>query len=1559
MPSSNERGGAGSPRSQRYRPAAEFDDATLAQKREYWRTKKREQRAKLSERRGKPISNTLNSNASHTRVVAGPPLLNSDGSYQTEVANASGLPVRGKGDAEHTDTACQNQKERWFQRIKLNKVLPQFPASNPGPDNQPPGAAVNRPVMSAKSNGALLNHASSVPQVRVTTLPSVSAPRQLQGGTRTLNGSSPGGSTQQNLATRGASGPNVLNKNPATVHIQPRLLKANVTTGTNMGTSHFASVLMNRPVERGANATQLVGKKTILGVAFRDKGMSEKTEEERAAKRREQWRIKKREQRAKQAAKVATAREKTPNVVPQKARQFVKVVLERPSTVLNREGQWQCFGRARTPLTTAGRLLKNAKAVAASNAVPRHASVTIKKEASDLPSGLAKITTTTNNVNRQSVQVKVKTPPEVQTTAHTAASASTGHNRAGGDPSRRLGGHVTFSHINRGMVRSRTPRQRFIEIQRTFLGQRNIKARSPSLSTAFIPSRPPREDPFETPEQKAARRREYWRVKKREQRAKLTVEVKAKMKEKDALTRRVKRYQSILQDMRKARAAGCYSLSQPIGSSHASASETIGGFIKEDGTVTIPHMTLKTSEKPEGGESQNASRNVPLGSQMRAHPPPPPLRPAQVKVSCPPLGLSVTKPPRLLSIRPRTDLQTPVKNPTGTHTFVVQPTTQITLSHPQNVLNAFPTVSLMGAKPASCVMQMAVTSSRPIAAPPNPGPELSEEERMAKKREYWRVKKREQRAARAARLKQGLGHGRASITLQRRRNQRPKPVRRIAVTNTKLNIQSPANTSSSTPTKKTTIKQEMISGNDPILKSEQTASVDVKPPPSSLLPTQEAQPESDPALSADSQATTLLAVASMKKLLEESLSNVTESKSQQTDELNKPLPCKTEPQTYITEDGSELEMKPRIPLLSLGDEEEEEKGSTAGDLALGDKCCQANPVTPPSCQANTSPPNPDVKVSPSSRDPHPLNPSCTETSSLCIPPNTLPSREALPHAATCTSGNPQPPFPRRAQRLRDKKAGQHHCCSPDPSEPPKLHHPPLLQEQHTSKQEHGGKQQSPLSVPEQSSSLQKKREYWRLMKRQQRARSKARQREGFKQGDYSRRLALKAAQTPNALMIKNSKPVQKVLQAPLTLRANASPILQPISSPVSGAHASLTAVTNIPTLLVVSPTVANAGQPPDTLQVKPPIVSSPPQQVHVKIGTLQASPSLSPVSLPVGARVAVSPLRERKDGMLILVENKQEAAPGSNSESPHVRKWSLQVQDVANPDIPTLTPPANPLASIKLLPIEPRPSFKLAVTSTPAPVKSPCALNPQSGKTHSPAMSWLPITTMGPPKPMPGESEEETLRRKREYWRVKKKEQRARKAMRDRELSQKRASTNWKTLLPAQDQLETQEQYSSQWINTSEESDFILSTSTETDLDYFTNLDHTAPIEDEADVFFPDDEDNMDDCEISEGVWRHRYLMDHDPLNQLLVCMVCGDLQYSHSVEGVTAHIEEAHPETLGLGVPERRGILEAWDEQVSRRERFFTSQLQQHGAPVEGDSTNLPVETEVMDPDTKATRRQ
>lgn len=73
--------------------------------------------------------------------------------------------------------------------------------------------------------------------------------------------------------------------------------------------------------------------------------------------------------------------------------------------------------------------------------------------------------------------------------------------------------------------------------------------------------------------------------------------------------------------------------------------------------------------------------------------------------------------------------------------------------------------------------------------------------------------------------------------------------------------------------------------------------------------------------------------------------------------------------------------------------------------------------------------------------------------------------------------------------------------------------------------------------------------------------------------------------------------------------------------------------------------------------------------------------------------------------------------------------------------------------------------------------------------------------------------------------------------------------------------------------------------------------------------------------------------MDYDPLNQLLVCMVCGELQYSHSVDGARTHIDEVHPHTLALEPADRQRILDAWDEQLSQRTRFFTSQLQQNAA--------------------------
>lgn len=212
--------------------------------------------------------------------------------------------------------------------------------------------------------------------------------------------------------------------------------------------------------------------------------------------------------------------------------------------------------------------------------------------------------------------------------------------------------------------------------------------------------------------------------------------------------------------------------------------------------------------------------------------------------------------------------------------------------------------------------------------------------------------------------------------------------------------------------------------------------------------------------------------------------------------------------------------------------------------------------------------------------------------------------------------------------------------------------------------------------------------------------------------------------------------------------------------------------------------------------------------------------------------------------------------------------------------------------------------------------------------THTPT-KLASITAMVPPKPIPGESEEDFLRRKREYWRVKKKEQRARKAIRDKGVTPRRAPNNLRPILPAQD---TQTQDCGQWLSSSEESEHIMSNSEDTDPGGFCFSSYTAPVEVDSELLFGDYENgNGEEDPVSAAVWRNRYLMDYDPLNQLLVCMVCGELQYSHNLEGVRAHIDEAHPESLALEPREQQQILEAWDEQVSQRERFFTSQLQQH----------------------------
>lgn len=118
------------------------------------------------------------------------------------------------------------------------------------------------------------------------------------------------------------------------------------------------------------------------------------------------------------------------------------------------------------------------------------------------------------------------------------------------------------------------------------------------------------------------------------------------------------------------------------------------------------------------------------------------------------------------------------------------------------------------------------------------------------------------------------------------------------------------------------------------------------------------------------------------------------------------------------------------------------------------------------------------------------------------------------------------------------------------------------------------------------------------------------------------------------------------------------------------------------------------------------------------------------------------------------------------------------------PPLPTLNPPENPLSSFGLQSIK-FPSQ--SQNSTLSPVRMPC------GETESPTnMVWsptklAPTNTMVPPKPIPGESEEDFLRKKREYWRIKKKEQRAKKAIQVKGVIPRTLSNNWRSIVPVQD----------------------------------------------------------------------------------------------------------------------------------------------------------------------------
>ncbi|XP_030579055.1 uncharacterized protein LOC115775715 isoform X2 [Archocentrus centrarchus] len=1308
--------GKGGSACHRYRPASEYDDATLALKREYWRNKKREQRARLSERRGRPKHNSSRgekqlsapagdiSSLSRSSGALSSPLQTNDDSCNSVSKHGDAL-----GDASVETT--ESQKEKWLQTIKLNKLLPQlrtscsFSAKSAGGNTatgkcQTERDALHRTVSSPTSSGPQLNTTSSVPPIRVT---------------RITNGSSTKTAPQPCVSMQGASVPKSQRKAQVVLPIQPKVLP----TGLILASSPRGPISI-KAESKTAMTTPQSGTQSALVTTQRAKGVgnaqpSLESDEERAAKRREQWRIKKREQRAKLAARLAKARERTQGaemtfqrLAPPKTG-LVGSVAPPSQPVLR--GQKQCRNRVKTSLGSS------------------------KSENNKLQSGATTVAVTT---------------PQTSGTASVKKPA---------DSQRKLPGHSHLFSVTRGIARCRTSRQRFIEVQKGFMNQRGLRCKSQMLGSAFGTRSMPKINPDNTPEQIVAKRREYWRIKKREQRAKLSMEVKVRLKERDSLMRRVKRYQKILEEMRKTRV-----LTHSTGSALAHASETIGGFIKEDGTVTANIPQTSADHSTAEDKREEASTNPPLTEQqhrpdaklrgiasIRMNRAPPQLCLAQVKVSIPLPGQPVNKPPRLLTVRPQAQLEsTTVPH---LHSLAVQTVGQLTLTHPQSPQNTASEGSA-GSNLSGCVMKMTVSSSAPSLSALSLDTGLTEEERMAKKREYWRIKKREQRAARAVRLRQGVLHARANAALQRRKAQK------VSVTTlpqsrslTDYTGNAPPLPNSSVPFLQhaNEIKQESESMPPADLnpRPEQAICPDIKPPTS---PPPAPQPESDPPLSADSQAATLLAVASMKKLLEESLSTVTECKSEQDF-------IKIE----TTEEASQQDMKPNLPQLAF---ERDDMAPIAADLTLQIQSWQ--PDSKVSLKASLQ--NHQLKSSPQVDEPLPPLPACSEAG---VHPTCEHSSQTPLNYIVNTSME----APRRTQRLCAKKAGYKTCCSP---EPPKLHHitaaaPDNLQQQQQQQQcEHQHQAQehnncfestqrcsSVATVQSGLTSLQRKREYWKLMKRQQRAKLKARQKEG--EGECSSRLSPRSIQAPG-LVIPNSlkgasPPAKRALQPKLSVT-------------------SLDSTSSIPTVLVVSQTTCNAHQSACTLQVRPPITSR--EQSSIKLGPPHV------VSSCAGA-----------------------------CESPQLSQ-SCRSTDSA-PILSIVKPPNNPLSSIDMQTVEPLGQSPIKIPSAP------------THKIQSPSQ-LAPVSTMAPPKPIPGEAEQDFLRRKREYWRIKKKEQRARKAVQDKGITPVRASNNWKAILPPLD-LQTDE--SGHWVNSSEESERLMSASADTDSGSFTYSDYTAPIEGE------------------------------------------------------------------------------------------------------------------------------
>lgn len=850
----------------RYRPVSEFDEATLASKREYWRTKKREQRAKLSKAKEKveapntgickPVCTDGHvSNMSHCEFS--PILLNCDGAYQPRVAqNQTKRIVTYKKEEMKSMTTEDSSMEASI--VKLNgaqhtKVSP-LPAAciKIHPNNVTPRQTLNR-------SSAFIGNLSSISQI-----PSVS---------------------QLPLKCSKLAPPIKCCITPKSLALVDKDRCIPARSGTNTNKNAGASVLV---------CSKVMSKATEVAM----------TEEEKAAKRRENWRIKKREQRAKRAEKMKMAREKLQG--------FEKGQQE--------EGKLSCAAPARSLSAVNTMAFRGAKQCSSvmpvdsrqSAGKPLHYGATVER---------VKLSPQ-RPYKPQSVALKLAERQRILTkniSSVSGYSTNQFHDSKRNHKAISSGVYMQPLRSTQAFGESKMPQQRFVRIQRREFPQGN-----------------------ETPEERLAKQREYWRIKKREQRAKRSLALKGRLKDRDAFNWRAKRYQIIMEQMRKT-PTGLQNMPQPNKNTLLNTSNAISSFIKEDGTVA-------------GAEKSPSAMSCSLSAVK------------SLESSGPPVSQNLFRPnarPVLHSI------------PTNTNLSAHQQRTR--RSTGQNI------DSVVGSKVATLTEDATVFTCET---------EASQAEELILQNRTFKAELRSYDSCSAV---------------------------------TSDLVSTPCNTT----------KQEPIYPSIAMVCSltEQNQTMNIKEIKSSPS-CPENSAETDPCSNSDSQSTTLLVVASMKKLLEESLSSVGDSNISSIDK-GELLPCKTEDQTFLKEE-KETDQTPDLITP------QEFSADTDSSVVVKQS---PSPCHSPLQTHDFSSDGTVLACRNSS-----LHPPCPAT---CFSKSPVDERCEQPVAACVT------PLYRGNSQYRGKTSGP---------------------QQTFSSQAHGGQQLN------EKSELQRKREYWRVMKRQQRAR---------------------------------------------------------------------------------------------------------------------------------------------------------------------------------------------------------------------------------------------------------------------------------------------------------------------------------------------------------------------------------------------------------------------------------------------------------------------------------------